>query len=226
MAHIQSRFFDSGWEARKQLSKNRFRIWRALMSGLALFMISRSAWSQPLVLTQSSVEFVAIGKPAMLKIHGHSDKLESSLLVDQQKLTGELRLPLSSLDSGLELRDEHMKNKYLEVQKSPYAVLKIDSLELPKDLDKLVLSKEKIKFKGILNLHQVSRDVEGDLSLAQLKRAPAGLSEKSGFESCEVVAQFSLALSDFNIEIPSYMGIKVADRVDIEVKLALDGKGN
>ncbi len=206
-------------------ARSQFKIFGAVLSCFVALFASPEALSQNLLATKNSVEFIAIGKPAMLKIHGHSEKLEATLSIDQQKLSGEISLPLASLDTGLEIRDEHMKKKYLEVEKAPQAILRFESFELPMDLEKCLLSKEKSRFKGTLELHQVSRVIEGDFLLTKLVRLPSDSTGKSEIDRSEVVANFSLALSDFNIEIPSYMGIKVADRVEIEVKLELERKG-
>lgn len=147
-----------------------------------------------------SVQFLAVGRPSMLKIHGTGSKLEGKLQVQGKEVSGKVSIPLSTLDSGIALRTEHMKEKYLEVKKFPQAELELVQAEV--DEKTLSTSGEK-PFRGKLSLHGKQKEVQGTFEL------------KDGV----VKAKFPLTLSDYAIEIPSYLGIKVADLVDVNVEI-------
>src|SRR5580700_8775905 len=71
---------------------------------------------------KSHVEFEAIGRPSMLKIQGDSDQaLQGSLQLEAGKITGQCSFTLESLTTGIAMRDDHMKHRYLETQKYPLA---------------------------------------------------------------------------------------------------------
>ncbi len=155
---------------------------------------------------EGHISFVAIGRPAMLRIHGESNSILAHLDWNKQTLNGEFSAPLKDFKTGIELRDEHMKKKYLEIDKYPLAVLKIQNLEIS-NLQNLKEGEiQEIKFKAALSLHGVTQDTN----------VTAKLSKKAGH--FKVLSQLQIKLSDFKIEIPTYAGIKVADNVEIEVQ--------
>lgn len=154
--------------------------------------------------TKGKTEFVAVGKPAMLKIHGEGTGPSGELSIEQGTLTGKLKVSLSNLNTGISMRDTHMKEKYLETSKYPDAELSLNKVPFP---ELKTGQHESVPFKGVLALHGVSRPVDGN---AEIEARNDGYHVKS---------QFKLNLSDFKIEIPSYMGIKVADTVEVEVPI-------
>lgn len=119
---------------------------------------------------------------------------------------GELALPLASLDSGIALRNDHMKNNYLEVGRGPgfdTAVLSgITLLDL--DADRGL---GKTRFTGNLTVHGVKQRVEGT---AEIKRSSA---------SVQVTARMPVRLADFGIPAPRYLGVGVRDEVQVAVTL-------
>lgn len=155
-----------------------------------------------LKITKSAVEFLAVGRPSAIKIRGKSQTLESQLQWKNHQLEGLLRFDLNSLDTGIELRTEHMKEKYLETAKHRYAELSLKALPLSAQICKEDLALKKNPFFANLKLHGVERPVQGDFDLT----ATAGQGRAE--------VRFDLNISDFQIEIPVYMGIKVADKVE------------
>jgi hypothetical protein len=151
------------------------------------------------------VEFEAIGRPSMLKIKGVGEGVTSNLQFENSMLTGDIRFSLKSLKTGIELRDEHLLNKYLQVSQFAEAKLIFNRFNLPKDFSIANPAVTNQPFKALLNLHGVQKEVSGFYSVTT-----ANLVSKATFE---------IKLSDFNIEIPSYLGIKVADMVKIKVSL-------
>lgn len=120
-----------------------------------------------------------------------SEKIEGTVLSAGDKLTVEsATLPLESLKSGVDLRDEHMKKKYFEVEKFPAA--KITAVEGTQG-----------KFKGTLEVHGVSKPIEGTYEIS----------------GNVVTAKFKTKISDFGIPKASYLGIGAKDDVAVEVSL-------
>ena len=81
----------------------------------------------------SKVEFSAIGKPSMLKINGTGGKLKGRMEFQGLHVRAACVVPLDSITTGIDLRDNHMKNKYLEIGKFPEASLTITELLLEKN---------------------------------------------------------------------------------------------
>ncbi|MBK8202117.1 MAG: YceI family protein [Bdellovibrionales bacterium] len=150
---------------------------------------------------KGTVQFVAKGRPALIAIKGTGDGATGSLNEMNGTITGEIQFQLKSLNTGIDLRDSHLKSKYLEVEKFPIATVRVRDFAIPTQPN------ESNMFKGILNLHGMDRPIEGEATV-------------SG-EPKIVSANFKIRLSDFNIEIPSFQGITVAEEVQIKVEASV-----
>lgn len=82
-------------------------------------------------LKEGGMEFVAIGRPAMIRIKGEGPKPEGNLSISDGNVSGKLLLALDKLKTGIDLRDTHMKDKYLETKKYPQAELTITKCQMP-----------------------------------------------------------------------------------------------
>lgn len=152
----------------------------------------------------AEVNFLAVGKPSMLKIHGKANGANAQLKSANGNLSGSAEFLLEKLDTGISLRNEHMKEKYLKVKEFPKATLTLIDAPVAADFEKTLSSGEK-PFRGKLNLHGIEKEVSGFFSVNQAK----------------VDAKFDLKLSEFGIELPSYLGITVAELVNVTVSLPL-----
>jgi len=157
--------------------------------------------------TKGHVEFLAIGKPSAIKIRGKGDDLKSELVWKEQMVTGKFIFNLDSFNTGIELRDAHMKEKYFETGKFKNAELELKPVALAQDPCKDEIKLEKAPFEGTLKLHGVEKPVKGEFDI------------KANKGEGQAQVHFTLNNSDFAIEIPVYLGIKVADKVENTVEL-------
>lgn len=97
-----------------------------LISLLASGAIAEQAsWAKDLELLaqkdSGSVEFLAIGRPSAIKIRGKGTAPEGKVTLVSDKenriARGTLVFDMTSLDTGMDTRNEHMKEKYLETGK-------------------------------------------------------------------------------------------------------------
>ena len=118
---------------------------------------------------------------------------------------GALRVDLVPLDTGIELRNSHLRDNYLEVARGEqfrYAALTGIALADPLPPD---AARHETSFAGTLSLHGIERAVTGE---AELSRRNGGM---------RVQATFSLSLEAFDIPPPRYLGVGVRDEVGIRV---------
>jgi polyisoprenoid-binding protein YceI len=119
-------------------------------------------------------------------------------------LDGSLAVDLRTVDTGIALRNDHMREKYLEVDKGAgydQAVLSDVVLQgLNADAPA-----GKGSFTGSLMLHGVKKAVTGPVEIRQ-----AG----TGWR---VRASFPVNLPDYNIDKPRYLGVGVKDTVQVLV---------
>ena len=177
-----------------------------LVAVVLLFGLQSPCVAIPVDIDQATAKttFVAVGKPAMLRIHGESEGIISKLTIENKVVNGDIDVQMEKFKTGIDTRDEHMKKKYLEVEKFPEAVLKIKDLNVA---DLKAGAKKDMTFKADLTLHGVTKEVEVKSKLEALTEA-----------KFKIQATANIKLSDFKIDIPSYAGIKVADSVDFEVQ--------
>jgi hypothetical protein len=155
-----------------------------------------------------SISFKAIGKPAFLKIDGKGAGPAGKVTAQGKKLSGEFSIDLNTLSTGIDLRDEHMKEKYLKTKTQPIAVLKIENLDISNDLSSATEIKNE-KLKALLTLNNTTKEISGLWN------------SKQDANGNNIQAEFAIKLSDFAIEIPEYAGITVADEVKIAVSTKL-----
>ncbi|OYZ23553.1 MAG: hypothetical protein B7Y39_04400 [Bdellovibrio sp. 28-41-41] len=159
---------------------------------------------------KSEVEFFAVGKPSLIKINGTGGKLTGSLELDKNQIKGRIKVKLDELTTGIDRRDQHMKEKYLETTKFSEAWIEIEKIELPEDFLKVKKVYSAVPFQGKLSLHGEEKPVKGTADVDTTKASPS------------VSTEFKVLVSDFKIDIPTYLGIKVADEVTIKTRMDLN----
>lgn len=150
---------------------------------------------------QGYTEFLALGNPGFLRIKGTGKAPTGDLTVIEGKLAGTLKMDLTSLDTGMELRNKHMKEKYLQVGTHPEATITIKDQATAWSPSNGTVDGAKVT--GTLKLHGEEKPVEITYTID---------------EQAKIKAQFELKISDFKMGIPSFMGITVADKVNVTVE--------
>ncbi len=171
-----------------------------------IFLTAPAFANQKLSLDQGKTEFLAIGKPGFLKIEGKGSAPKGTLEISEGKLHGQIKVDLNSLDTGMDLRNRHMKEKYLKVVDYPLATLTIKNFELPAAWTIEQPKMDEIKVPAVVNIHGQERAIEVLVSIDS---------------KAKVFSQFEVKISDFKIEIPSFMGVTVADKVEVKVESQL-----
>lgn len=149
---------------------------------------------------RGEVTFTAHG-PAGLKIEGQSSAVSSA--TDPGTIT--FTLELSSLKTGIDVRDRHMRED-LQVQTYPTAELRVprSALQLPPPGGEV-----KSTCHGELTLHGQTHEV----TISYVARRTTGY---------EVSGSFPIDLRDYGIAPPTYLGVAVKPEVQIGAELHLD----
>ena len=165
-----------------------------------LLVFTTSAFAT-LKVDKPKVIFEAIGKPSFIKAKGFVPIKDLKLSLNNKKLSVVAIVLLDKLNSGIELRDEHLKNKYLEIKKYPQARLVIS--------EKLIKFNSNSKIMGTLELHGKTKEIELKVEHSKTENSP-----KLSFF-------FDFKLSDFEIDLPSFKGITAADTIKLNVETEL-----
>lgn len=184
---------------------------RSITFGL-VFAASTAALASPTKLVTSgptgTVEFLAVGKPSLLRVKGKGTGPSADLILDGNKVKGSFAFDLDTLGTGIEMRDRHMKEKYLQTEKFKEARLNLNELTLPAAWTLENPTLENTTFTGTMVLHGVEKPVSGTFS-----------TRKTGSGELSAEAKFDIKITDFAIDIPSYAGITIADQVNVTVSI-------
>ena len=104
---------------------------------------------------------------------------------------GFFEVKLDELETGLDVRNKHMKEKYLETAKYPLARFKLDPLRIGDT-----------HFSGQLQLHGKHNKVSGKVIKSSAKN---------------LTVEFDLDVTEFGIKVPDYKGITLAKRIKLTV---------
>ncbi len=148
----------------------------------------------------ASVTFTATG-PAGLSIVGTT----SDLSVADTDADFTVTVPLKNLDTKIELRNKHMREKYLETDKFPNAELKVAKSELSQ-------RNGTAKANGTLTLHGKSQ------------KAQFSYTAKPDGAKTNITGTVHVNMKDYDITQPGYAGISVKPDVDIAVSFVLQDK--
>ena len=154
-----------------------------------------------------------ISRAPIDEFDGVTDRIDGYVLLEGPRLQEGapqeaqlyLEVDLGSLDTGIGLRNRQMRDHYLEVEKFPYAFLEATIERVEADDDGVF----RVTAQGVLNIHGVEREVD----------IPCDVSDRG--EGYRVRCTFNVLLSDFDIEIPKIMFLKLADEIRLELDFAV-----
>ena len=123
-------------------------------------------------------------------------------------LQGDLTVDLSRLDTGIALRNAHLRDKYLEVGKGgEFAAAVLSDMRL--DKVETATFHGQTPFTGMLLLHGTRKPVSGQADIR--------------FEGSDVrvAASFLVHIDDYGIAPPRYLGVGVKNEVQVKVSLLI-----
>jgi polyisoprenoid-binding protein YceI len=170
-----------------------------VVMGLVLGATSLAGAKLAKVGDRAAVSFAAKG-PAGMTIVGKTSDL---LLRDDGKIVS-VSVPLKNLTTGIGLRDQHLREKYLQVDQFPSAELSVDrgSLTPP------AASAVSLDAKGVMKIH------------GKTKTVVFRYTAKKNGQVIEVTGSIRLNIQDYGIPIPSFLGVTVKPDIDIAVSFA------
>ncbi|MBN2365644.1 MAG: YceI family protein [Calditrichaeota bacterium] len=115
---------------------------------------------------------------------------------------------LSTLDTGIGLRNSHMRNKYLETEKYPRAIFEGDMI----DWKTVSAGKHEISATGILKIHGEIKEIS---LISTLQQVPEGYRSITNFE---------LNITDFGIEKPGFLLTSMDEQVRLRILLYMTGE--
>lgn len=150
---------------------------------------------------------VFISDAQLLEFKGTSTQLAG--LINLNKNLVDFYLDLNTIDTGIELRNKHMRNRYLETDDHPFAEF---TGKLISSLNPQRFKKQQAKVQGTFKLHGVERKMTLTGTITPTK------------EGLQVNASWNILLETFDIERPSIVFYKLANKQKINISILLKPK--
>lgn len=178
---------------------------KALLFG-GLFLLSTFTFGQKYFTESGSVVFIS--KAPLSEFTGESENLNG--LVDLDKNLLDFFLDLNTLDTGIGLRDRHMRENYLETEEFPFAEFTGEMNALPELAQG---EKKAVKAVGKFTIHGVEREIEVNGFLTRLNTSELLLD-----------AEFEVLLGDHDIPLPKLVFYELAENQTVQISATLKSK--
>jgi len=138
------------------------------------------------------------------KIEGVNNNVMSAIDVSKQIIV--VKVLVKSFRFEKALLEEHFNENYMESDDFPNSTFKGNFVDTPNmDTDKI----QKLKIKGILNIHGVKKNISTDVNL------------KVEGDTVKVEGEFNVKLKDFDIDIPSAVTGKISEKLMVSFNFKL-----
>lgn len=164
------------------------------------------------------------------KIVGLASGLDATVMLNMnditQKPTGKVKVPISNIKTGIDLRDEHLRSEmWLNAAKYPDAEFQLTGVKNSSSKQLNDGQKVSLTLVGKFSIHGVTKDIEVPATLTYFKESERTKAKAPG-NLLVANADFKIKLSDFSVQIPAMVSGKLNDEVEIKANfVASDANG-
>lgn len=136
----------------------------------------------------------------------------------KNSINGKFEVDLTSLKTGIDMRDGHMRDNYLETDKFPKAIFELSSV---KETNSITLEDQKpveLTVDGNFTLHGVTKPMTISLTITYFAESESTKQRLPG-DLLHIEGTFDILLTDHNIEIPKFVILKLDDKQVINIDL-------
>ena len=153
-------------------------------------------------------------------INGVSSQISGNISIDPSRLasaSATVTVPISSLRTGIDLRDEHLRaENWLDAEHHPNITFELTGLSGASALQPG--QSANVRIRGRVSLHGVTKNIEARgrvmyMPLTDEMRASPGIDG----DVLRFRARFKLRLTDFGVAIPLPVRLKVSNEITISI---------
>jgi polyisoprenoid-binding protein YceI len=189
--------------------------WCALVALVGLGVSVRAEAQARKFVIESGSQAQFVSDAPLERITGVSMKAQGFIELDPshvESTRGEVRVPVASIRTNVELRDEHLRSdSWLDATRFPNATFVISNVQ------GAALGENQasdVKVQGKFSVHGVTHDVS---TTAHVRYTPG--SDASARDALRVQASFTVHLESYGVSIPSIVSLKVAKDIQVNVDL-------
>lgn len=205
------------------------RSWTVFSWAFVLTLISvGTVWSASFTVKGDARNIVRfISKATLETVKGVTSSVTASVnadLSDVTKTTGTVTVDLSSLDTGIDMRNQHMRERFLETAQFPKATFELKKVTPKGNVTLKPNQPLEMLLEGSLTIHGATRDSITVPASATLLPAQPEKGGDQGENLLHLVALLPVRLQDYRIERPEFLFMKLNENVQIEVDVFLTDK--
>ena len=153
------------------------------------------------------------------KIVGLASGLDATVMLNvndiTQKPMGKVKVPIESIKTGIDLRDEHLRSEmWLNAAKYPFAEFQLTGIKNPTSRKLNDGQRVTATLIGKFSVHGVTKNIEVPATLTYFKESEKTKAKAPG-NLLVANAEFDINLEEYGVQIPSMVVGKVNDEVKI-----------
>lgn len=167
-------------------------------------------------------DLVSFNSDAPLElIVGNTNKITGSITIDDsldltKPVSATFDVDLASIDTGIPLRNEHMRDNFLETKQYPKATFTLKKLlNPPKKLE--AGKRVKLQALGDFTCHGKTVSKNVPVEVTYMSKCKATESKREGCDIMQIRANLPVAFKDHGIKRPEIVFQKLADTVIVSV---------
>ncbi len=131
---------------------------------------------------------------------------------------GRIEVDLTSLKTGIGLRDSHMREQYLETDMFPKTVFEMTRVIETTQNTLQDQRPVELKLEGNFSVHGVTRRIVVPMTVTYIRESEATGARHPG-DLLHIVGTFDILLSEYSIKRPQFVILKLDDkqRIDIDI---------
>ena len=197
------------------------------LTGLFLAPTAFAASTKFLSTSRDGKNVIKFASKAPLEtIEGVTSRIDGDVevdLADAATAAGQFEVDLTTLKTGIDMRDQHLRERFVHTDSFPKAVFKL--IKVTKAGAKAMADGQpvNIEAQGEMTIHGVTKPVSVSGTVTYMKESEETGARLPG-DLLHVDVSFPILLSDFNIERPKMLFMKLSDKVGIAVDVFVSTK--
>jgi polyisoprenoid-binding protein YceI len=151
------------------------------------------------------------------QVNGDTKRTTGTILADAANVAAssvEVSVELGTIDTGVKLRDQHIRDEFAEVSRFPHATFK--SVSISGASTAPLNQPVEINVTGDFQLHGVTRRLSVPMRVVLVPETELTRSQRGPGDWLHATGRFSIKLSDFGIHVPTSF---IDDKIEISLDL-------